>query len=60
MRKKQKWEWELKQKKSFETLKKQFESILVIPDLDKKIRMEVNASDFITEGVLYIEYNDGK
>ena len=62
MRKKQKWEQELKQKKSFETLKKQFiiESILVIPDLDNKMRMEVNASDFITEGVLYIEYNDGK
>jgi len=29
--------------------------MLVVPDLDRKIRMEVNALDFVIEGVLSIE-----
>ena len=29
--------------------------MLAAPDLDKKMRIEVNASDYITEGVLSIE-----
>ena len=42
-----------KTKESFKALKKQFimESILVIPDLDKKIRIKVNISDY-TIGVM--------
>ena len=28
------------------------------PDLDKKMQMEVNASDYATGGVLLIEYED--
>ena len=36
------------------------EPILVAPDLDKKIRMEVDISDCATEGVLSIKYIDGK
>ena len=33
--------------------------MLAAPDLDKKIRMEVNASDYATVGVLSIECEDG-
>jgi len=52
----------LKQEKLFEALKKWFttEPILVTPDLDKKIRMEVDALDFATEGILSMECNDRK
>jgi len=43
-------------------LKKRFttKSILVAPDLDKKMRMEVNISDFVIGGVLSIECEDGR
>ena len=33
--------------------------MLVALDLDKKIRIEVDASDYVTEGILYIKYEDG-
>ena len=36
------------------------ELVLVILNLDKKIRIEVNASDYTIEGVLSIEYEDGR
>jgi len=35
------------------------EPILVALDLDRKIRMEVDASDYATRKVLSIEYDDG-
>ena len=43
-------------------LKEKFtkEPVLVVLDLDKKMRMEVNASDYATGGVLSIECEDGK
>ena len=34
--------------------------MLVAPDLDKKMRMEVNALDYATGGVLSMEYEDGR
>jgi len=34
--------------------------VLVAPDLDKKIKMEVNVSDYAIERVLSIEYKDRK
>jgi len=39
-------------------LKKRFitELVVVVPDLDKKIRIEVDASDFVIGGVLLMEY----
>jgi len=42
-------------------LKERFtkELVLVAPDLDKKMRMEVDASDYAMRGVLSIECNDG-
>jgi len=46
----------------FKELKERFikEPVLAILDLDKKIRMEVNMSDYATEGVLSMECKDGK
>jgi len=31
-----------------------------VPDLDKKMRIEVNASDYAMRGVLSMEYEDGR
>ena len=49
-------------KKLFETLKKWFtiEPILIIPDLDKKMRIEVGTSDYTIRGILSIKYEDRK
>jgi len=43
-------------------LKKRFimELILVVSDLDKRIRMEVDASYYVTGGILSMECADGK
>jgi len=35
------------------------ELVLAAPDIDKKMRMEVNASDYATGGVLLIECKNG-
>ena len=61
VKKDQKWDWTEKQEKVFKELKEQFtkELVLVAPDLDKKMRMEVNVSDYATRGVLLMECNDG-
>jgi len=50
VKKDRKWEWTEKQKEAFEELKKRFtqELVLAAPDLDKKMRMEVDASDYAT------------
>ena len=59
-RKKQKQKWEIEQKKSFKVSKKRFimKPILVVPDLDRKMRIEVNVSDYITGEVLSMEYSN--
>ena len=46
----------------FRKLKEKFiqELVLVVPDLDKKIRMEVDMSDYAMKGVLSIKYKDRK
>jgi len=43
-------------------LKEKFtkELVLAVSDLDKKMRMKVNASDYAIEGVLSMEYKDRK
>jgi len=43
-------------------LKERFtkELVLTASDLDKKIRIEVDVSDYATEGVLYIRCKNGK
>ena len=46
----------------FEELKERFtiELVLVTPDLDKEMRIEVNVLDFAIGGVLSIKYKDEK
>ena len=62
IKKDRKWEWTEKQKETFEELKKKFtqEPVLAAPDLDKKMRMEVDASDYATGGVLSMKGKDRK
>jgi len=62
VKKDQKWEWTERQEKVFRELKERFtkELVLSAPDLDKKMRMEVDILDYATEGVLSIECKDGK
>jgi len=61
VKKDRKWEWINKQKRAFEELKKRFteELVLAAPDIDKKMKMEVDVSDYATGGVLSMEYDDG-
>ena len=61
-RKGKKWEWGEKQQKAFEELKRKFttEPVLVTPDLDKEMRVEADASDFATGGVLLMKCEDEK
>jgi len=60
VRKDQKWDWTEKQEKAFRELKERFtkEPVLAVPDLDKKMRMEVDASDYAIGGVLFMECED--
>jgi len=62
VKKDKKWDWTEKQKKAFRELKEWFtkEPVLAAPDLDKKLRVEVDASDYATVGVLLRKGEDGK
>jgi len=62
VRKEQKWKWEKEQKEVFERLKAVFtiEPVLAIPDINRKIRVEADASDYATGGVLSTKYEDRK
>jgi len=62
VRKEQKWKWKKKQEKAFEKLKAVFttEPILAILDIDREMRVEVDASDYVTGGVLSTKCKDGK
>jgi len=61
VKKDKKWEWTEKQEEAFRELKKKFteELVLAAPDLDKKMRMEVDASHCVMGGVLSMECRDG-
>jgi len=52
VKKDKKWKWTERQEEAFKELKKRFteEPVLVAPDIDKKMRMEVDASDYATGG----------
>ena len=54
VKKDKKWDWMEKQEKVFKKLKKRFtkEPVLAAPDLDKKMRMKVDALDYTTGGVI--------
>ena len=57
VKKDQKWDWTEKQEKAFRELKKRFTKklVLVAPDLDKKIRMEVDILNYTMGRVLSME-----
>ena len=61
-RKEKKWKWISEQQDAFKQLKKIFTSqpLLVVPDLERELRVEVDASNFATEGVLSIKDKDNK
>ena len=61
VKKDKKWDWTVKQEKVFRELKEKFtkEPVLAAPDLDKKMRMEVDALDYVIGGVLSMEGKDG-
>ena len=52
VKKEQKWKWTARQEKTFRELKKRFtkELVLATLDLDKKIRMEIDALDYAIGG----------
>jgi len=58
----EKWWWEEMQQKAFDKLKRIFTSkpVLVVPDLDKEFRVEANASNYATGGVLSMKCSDEK
>jgi len=59
-RKDVKWQWGVEQQKAFNELKRMFtmELVLAAPDLDKKFRVEANASNYTTGGVLSMKCSD--
>jgi len=61
VKKDKKWEWTEREEKAFKELKKRFteEPVLAAPDIDKKMRMEMDASDYAMGGVLSMECGDG-
>ena len=61
VKKDKKYDWMKKQEEAFKELKEKFtkEPVLAAPDLDKKMRIEVDASDYATGGVLSMECEDG-
>ena len=60
VKKNKKWDWMEKQDEVFKELKEKFtkEPVLAAPDLDKKMRMKVNASDYVIGGMLSMECED--
>ena len=62
VRKGQKWKWEKEQEEAFKRLKIVFTTklVLAIPDIDREMRVEVDASDYAIGGVLLTKCKDGK
>jgi len=57
VRKDEKWNWEEEQKAAFKELKRVFtmRPVLVAPDLDKEMRVEADALEYTTGGVLLLQ-----
>jgi len=55
------WEWTEREENVFKELKERFtkEPVLAAPNIDKKMRMEVDALDYVMGGVLSMECRDG-
>jgi len=62
VRKDEKWRWEKEQEEAFTKLKEIFTTkpVLAAPDLDKEMRVEADALDYATGGVLSVKGEDGK
>jgi len=62
VKKEQKWKWKREQEEAFEKLKMVFtiEPVLAIPDINKEMRVETDASDYAMGEVLLTKYEDGK
>jgi len=62
VRKDKKWSWGDEQEKAFKQLKQVFtmQPVLVVPDLDKEMRVEADASEYTTGGVLSMRCKDEK
>ena len=60
VKKDKKWEWAEKEERAFGELKRKFteEPVLAAPDLDNKMRMEVDTLDYATGRVLSMECED--
>jgi len=61
VKKEKRWNWTEREEKVFKELKERFtkKPVLAAPDIDKKMRMEVDASDYVTGGVLLMDCGDG-
>ena len=59
-RKNIKWQWEKEQQQAFDKLKEIFTTrpVLAAPDLDKEFRVEADASNYATRGVLLMKCSD--
>jgi len=62
VRKDEKWSWGKEQEKAFKQLKQMFmtQPVLVALDLDKKMRVEADTSEYATGGVLSMKCKDKK
>jgi len=62
VRKQEKWNWGSEQEEAFRKLKEIFtsEPVLAAPDLDKEMRVEADASDYATGGVLSMRCEDDR
>jgi len=60
VKKDKRWDWTERQEEAFQELKEQFtkEPVLVAPDIDKKMRMEMDALDYAMGGVLSMKCKD--
>jgi len=61
-RKDEKWRWEKAQQKAFDELKQVFTTkpVLAAPNLDKEFRVEADASNYATGGVLSMKCSDNR
>ena len=62
VKKNQKWDWTKKQKEALKKLKEKFTKklVLTVLNIDRKMRMEVDTTDYVTEGVLSMECKNRK
>ena len=61
VKKDKRWDWTEEEEKAFKELKEMFtkKPVLAAPDIDKKMGMEIDASDYAMGGVLSMECEDG-